>query len=84
VHIDARETVYSGLKKLHGIKVETVFLPNWISTVFGPVLARQNNRGTSALSGLNRFIILIQASLPLHERDFPHVGIGQHMHSSQK
>ncbi len=67
-YIDAQETVYSGWKKLHGIKVETVFLPNGISTVFGPVLARRNNRGTLALSGLDRFITLIQASLPLHER----------------
>jgi hypothetical protein len=67
-YIDAQETVYSGWKKLHGIKVETVFLPNGISTVFGPVSARQNDCGTLALSGLDRFITLIQASLPLHER----------------
>jgi hypothetical protein len=67
-YIDAQETVYSGWKKLHGIKVETVFLPNGISTVFGPVSARQNNPGTLALSGLDRFITLIQALLPLHER----------------
>ncbi len=67
-YIDAQETVYSGWKKLHGIKVETVFLPNGISTVFGPVSARQNNCGTLALSVLDRFITLIQASLPLHER----------------
>jgi hypothetical protein len=67
-YIDAQETVYSGWKKLHGIKVETIFLPNGISTVFGPVSARQNDRGTLALSGLDRFITLIQASLPLHER----------------
>ncbi len=67
-YIDAQETVYSGLKKLHGIKVETVFLPNGIGTVFGPVSARQNDCGTLALSGLDRFITLIQASLPLHER----------------
>jgi hypothetical protein len=67
-YIDAQETVYSGWKKLHVIKVETVFLPNGIRMVFGPASARQNNRGTLALSGLDRFITLIQASLPLHER----------------
>ncbi len=67
-YIDAQETVYSGWKKLHGIKVETVFLPNGISTVFGPVPARQKNCVTLALSGLDGFITLIQASLPLHER----------------
>ncbi len=58
-YIDAQETVYSGWKKLHCIKVETVFLPNGISTVFGPVSARQNDHGTLALSGLDRFITFI-------------------------
>jgi hypothetical protein len=42
-YIDAQESVYSRWKKLHGIKVETVFLPNGISTLFGPVTARQND-----------------------------------------
>ncbi len=67
-YIDAQETVFSGWKKLHGIKVETVFLPNGILTVFGPVSARQNDRCTLALRGLDRSITLIQALLPLHER----------------
>ena len=48
---------------MHGIKVETVLPPNGISTVFGPVSVRQNDRGTLNLSGLNRFLTLIQASL---------------------
>ncbi len=52
-----------GWKSLHGIKVETVLLPNGISTVFGLVSARQNNRGTLNLSGLDHFLTLIQASL---------------------
>ena len=42
-YIDTQESVYSGWKKLHGIKVETVFLPNGIITLFGPVMARQND-----------------------------------------
>jgi hypothetical protein len=67
-YINAQETVYSGWKKLHGIKVEKVFLPNEISAVFGPVLAKQNDHGMLALSGLDRFITLIQASLPVNER----------------
>ncbi len=65
-YIDAQESVYSGWKKLHGIKLEMVLLPNGISTLFGPVSARQNDRGTLNLSGLNRFLTLIQASLPAH------------------
>ena len=32
-YIDAQESVYSGWKKLHGIKVDTVFLPNGIKAV---------------------------------------------------
>jgi len=40
-----------------------VLLPNGISTVFGPVSARQNDRGTLNLSGLDHFLTLIQASL---------------------
>jgi len=65
-YIDAQESVYSRWKKLHGIKVETVFLPNGISTLFGPVTERQNDRGTLNLSGLDRFLTLIQAALPAH------------------
>jgi hypothetical protein len=67
-HVNAQETVYSGWKKLHDIKVETVFLPNGIRTVFVPVLARQNDHGRLALGGLDSFITLIQVSLPVHER----------------
>jgi hypothetical protein len=65
---NAQESVYSGWKSLHGIKVEKVLLPSGMSTVFGPVSVRQNNRGTLNLSGLGRFLALIQASLPPHCR----------------
>lgn len=57
---------YSGMKKLHGIKVETIFLPNGISTVFGPVSCRRRdiaiNGGASVadLSGVSRFLRCIQ------------------------
>jgi hypothetical protein len=67
-YIDPKESLYSGWKKLHGSKVETVLLPNGMSTVFGPVSARQNNRGRLNLSGLDRFLELIQASFPPHCR----------------
>jgi hypothetical protein len=67
-YVDAQESVSSGWKKLHGIKVGTVLLCNGISTVFGPVSARQNNRGTLNLSGLDCFLVLIQASLHPHCR----------------
>ena len=60
--------MYSRWKKLHGIKVETVFLPSGISTLFGPVTARQNDQGMLNLSGLDRFLTLIQAALPAHRK----------------
>jgi hypothetical protein len=67
-YIDAQESVYSGWKKLHGIKVEIVLLPNGMSTLFGPVSARQNDRGALNLSGLDCFLALIQASMHPHRR----------------
>ncbi|KAL7526186.1 hypothetical protein ACHAXR_002464 [Thalassiosira sp. AJA248-18] len=67
-YIDAQESVYSGYKHLHGIKVETVYLANGISTIFGPVSCSQNDRGTLNLSNLDNFLALIQAHLPPHER----------------
>jgi hypothetical protein len=65
-YILAQELVYSGYKKLHGHKMETVFFPNGISTCFGPVSARQNGQGTLNISSLDRFLVLIQAHLPPH------------------
>ena len=67
-YIYAQESVYSGYKKVHGHKMETVFFPNGMSTCFGPVSARQNDRGTLNMSGLDRFLVLIQAHLPPHLR----------------
>lgn len=57
---------YSGMKKVHGVKVETVYLPNGLSTVFGPVTCRRRdiaiNGGASVadLSGISRFLSCIQ------------------------
>jgi hypothetical protein len=54
---------YTGYKKLHGIKVETVLLPNGISTVFGPVSARVpdiGDTGVLQMSKLNDFLHAIQ------------------------
>jgi hypothetical protein len=46
--------------------MEMVFFPNGISTCFGLVCARQNDRGTLNMSGLDPFLALIQAHLPPH------------------
>ena len=65
-YILAHEYIYTGYKKLHGHKMEMVFFPNGISTCFDPVSARQNDRGTLAMSGLDRFLVLIPAHLAPH------------------
>ena len=57
---DARQAFYTGYIKDHGLKVETVFLPNGISTLFGPVLARRNDVGVLRMSNLNEFLVAIQ------------------------
>ena len=67
-YADAQESIYSGWKKLHGVKVETLFFPNGMSTVFGPVSCRANDRGTLNLSRVDDFLGLIQAHLPIDER----------------
>jgi hypothetical protein len=57
---------YTGFTHSHGVKVETVYLPNGISTVFGPVSCRRRdiaiNGGASVadLSGISPFLRLIQ------------------------
>jgi len=38
-YADAQQAFYRGYIKAHGIKVETVFLPNGLCTLFGPVSA---------------------------------------------
>jgi len=46
--------------------METVFFPNGMSTCFGTVSARQNDRGTLNMSGLDHVLGLIHAHLPPH------------------
>ncbi len=60
-YYDAQESVYTGYKKYHGIKVETVLLPNGISTLYGPVSARPHDvAGVLQMSGLDEFLYDIQ------------------------
>jgi hypothetical protein len=59
-YMTAQRAVYTGYKKLHGIKMETVFLPNGISTIFGPVSARRNDLGVLGMSRLNDWLFAIQ------------------------
>jgi hypothetical protein len=59
-YADAQQAFYTGYIKAHGIKVETVFLPNGLCTLFGPVSARRAGASVAAMSNLNAFLVLIQ------------------------
>ena len=61
----AQRAVYTGYKKCYGLKVETVILPNGISTLFGPTSARIHDvGGVLQLSGLDDFLVEIQQGKP--------------------
>jgi hypothetical protein len=40
-YADAQQAFYSGYIKDHGIKVETIFFPNGLLTLFGPCLLNE-------------------------------------------
>lgn len=61
----AQRAFYTGYKKIHGIKVETVYLPNGMSTLFGPVSARLTDvENVLEMSMLNTFLVHLQAGRP--------------------
>ena len=62
-YAEAQRAVYTGYKKLHGIKVETVFLPNGLTFMFGPVSARQSDVGVLKMSNLDAFLCFIQRGI---------------------
>ncbi len=59
-YADAQQTFYTGFIKAHGLKVETILLPNAISTLYGPVSARRADTGVLAMSNLNKFLVQLQ------------------------
>jgi hypothetical protein len=59
-YADAQQAFYSGYIKDHGIKVETIFLTNGLSTLFGPMSAQQSDAGVLTLGNLNKFLVELQ------------------------
>lgn len=56
-----QRSVYTGYKKCHGLKVETILLPNGIMTIFGPVSARNHDvGGVLQMSQLDNFLLELQ------------------------
>ena len=60
---ETQRAVYTGYKKIHGLKVETVFLPNGLTFLFGPVSCRRGDRGVLRMSDLNSFLTHVQHEL---------------------
>ena len=60
----AQRAFYSGYKHFHSIKVETVYLPNGIGTVYGPIAGRGSDITTVRESGLDNFLRFIQQNQP--------------------
>ena len=60
---EMQRAFYTGYKKFHGIKYETILLPNGISTLFGPVSARHSDRGVLLMSAVNNFLTNLQNGL---------------------
>jgi hypothetical protein len=65
-YIYIQKSVHTGYKKMHGHKMETVFFPNGVTACFGPVSAWQNDWGMLIMSGIDCFLVLIQAHLRPH------------------
>ena len=52
--------VYTGYKKIHCPKFETLLLPNGLSMLFGLVSARCFDRGVLTMSNINNLFLSIQ------------------------
>ena len=63
VYDDAQRALYTGYKKFHGLKLQTVLLPNGLSFVFGGVSCRRGDAEVLRMSGLNNFLLFVQQGL---------------------
>jgi hypothetical protein len=60
-----QRAIYTGYKKFHGIKFETLQLPNGISMLYGPTSARiHDTGGVLEMSQLDNFLYELQAGQP--------------------
>ncbi len=61
-----QRAIYTGYKKFHGIKFETLQLPNSISLLYGPTSARiHDTGGVLEMSQLDNFRYELQANQPI-------------------
>ncbi len=59
-YADAQQAFYSGYIKDHRIYVETIFLPNGLLTLFGPMSACRADMGVLVMSNLDEFLVELQ------------------------
>jgi hypothetical protein len=59
-YADSQQAIFTVYIHAHGIKVETMFLPNGLCTLFGSVSAWRANAGVLQISNLNEFLVAVQ------------------------
>ena len=59
----AQRALYTGYKKFHGLKLQTVLLPNGVSFILGGVSCRRSDADVLRISGLNDFLLFVQQGL---------------------
>jgi len=57
---DVQRAVYSGWKKIHGVKVATIVMANGLQALYGPISARRNDIDAVNTSNLDPFLREIQ------------------------
>ena len=60
---EMQRAFYTGYKKYHALKYETILMPNGLSTLFGPVSGRHSDLGVLVMSQVNTFLTNLQNGL---------------------
>ena len=64
-YTEAQRSIYTKFKKVHGIKVEAIMLPNGIMFVYGPVSCRVADvGGVVRMSNVDQFLTTLQEAEP--------------------
>jgi hypothetical protein len=63
-HDEIQRSVYNGWKHIHGMKLLSIVMANGLSVMHGPHSARENDIGSVNISGLEDYLINMQAGQP--------------------
>jgi hypothetical protein len=61
-----QRSYYNGWKKIHGLKILSILLPNGLSLMHGPISVRRNDIDHAHLSGMNNYLLNLQANQEFH------------------